>query len=34
MTTGDVAAFERIAARMFGDAFPVVEAIVLEPVAR
>ena len=34
MTTGDVAAFERIAARMFGDAFPTVEAISLEPVAR
>ncbi len=34
MTTGDVAAFERIAARMFGDAFPGVEAIELEPVAR
>jgi len=34
MTTGDVAAFERIALRMFGDAFPTVEAIALEPVAR
>jgi glutamate racemase len=34
MTTGDVAAFERIALRMFGDAFPTVEAIELEPVAR
>lgn len=29
MTTGDVTAFERIAARMFGDAFPAVEAIEL-----
>jgi glutamate racemase len=33
MTTGDVAVFERIAARMFGTAFPAVEAIELEPVA-
>jgi glutamate racemase len=34
LTTGDVGAFERIAARMFGDAFPTVEAIELEAVAR
>jgi glutamate racemase len=34
MTTGDVGAFARIAARMFGDAFPRVEAISLEPIAR
>ncbi|MDA8237173.1 MAG: glutamate racemase [Chloroflexi bacterium] len=34
MTTGDLAAFERIAARMFGGAFPVVEAVELEPLAR
>ncbi len=34
LTTGDVAAFERIAARMFGDAFPAVEAIALGPAAR
>ena len=34
MTTGDVAVFARIAARMFGDAFPAVEAISLEPVTR
>lgn len=27
MTTGDVAAFARVAGRMFGDAFPVVESI-------
>jgi glutamate racemase len=30
MTTGDVAAFELIAVRMFGDAFATVEAIALE----
>ncbi len=34
MTTGDVAAFAGIAVRMFGDAFPRVEAIELEVVAR
>jgi glutamate racemase len=34
MTTGDPAVFERIAGRMFGDAFPAVEAIELEPAAR
>lgn len=34
LTTGDVVAFERIASRMFGGAFPVVEAILLEPGAR
>ncbi len=34
MTTGDPAAFELIAGRMFGEAFPAVEAIELEPVAR
>jgi hypothetical protein len=34
MTTGDVTAFERIAVRMFGDAFPAVEPVELEPVAR
>jgi glutamate racemase len=33
MTTGDVAAFGQIAGRMFGDDFPVVEAIELEAVA-
>ena len=34
LTTGDPAAFELIAGRMFGEAFPAVEAIVLEPVGR
>ncbi len=34
MTTGDPAAFELIAGRMFGEVFPAVEAIELEPVAR
>jgi len=34
MTTGDPAAFESIAGRMFGEAFPAVEAIELGPVAR
>jgi glutamate racemase len=34
MTTGDVAVFAQIAARMFGDAFPSVEAIELEAAAR
>ena len=33
MTTGDVAAFERIAGRMFGAAFPAVEPVELEPAA-
>jgi len=34
MTTGDPAAFELIAGRMFGDAFPTVETIELGPAAR
>ena len=34
LTTGDVDAFERIAVRMFGDAFPAVESTDLEDVAR
>jgi glutamate racemase len=34
MTTGDVAAFERVAVRMFGDAFPAVEAIELQAASR
>jgi glutamate racemase len=34
LTTGDADAFERVAGRMFGDAFPVVESIALEPLAR
>jgi glutamate racemase len=33
LTTGDAAAFERIATRMFGDALPAVEVVELEPVA-
>ena len=34
MTTGDPGAFAGIARRMFGDAFPTVEAVELEPVTR
>ena len=34
MTTGDVAAFAGIAGRMFGDVFPSVEAVELEPARR
>jgi glutamate racemase len=34
LTTGDAAVFASIAGRMFGEAFPAVEAIVLEPVGR
>jgi hypothetical protein len=30
MTTGDVAAFRAVAERMFGEAFPDIEAVELE----